>query len=280
MLVKVISKDGKMYTLPDKLTTKAPEGMTEEEKVEFLDAIKNVNITNLNDGASNGLAKVAVTEQNMNSIVLTTNQSHTTVLGSDYKTLIKLRAYTIIPKGASKKIEFTLKQDGDLPFGLYLSTSGLYDGSSIYSNGILLSIPNNTLYGENSENENLSQMTLMQMGGPWGSNSKYMKLSNYFILGGKSFTTPYPSNAWNLGYCLDFLGGEKFKTEGCRLILEEVEDRLTLTNKKTTQSVTFTRRTDVELQGFDFLFVSILPSRGNADITQSSAVIENLKYIN
>ena len=120
MLVKVISKDGKMYTLPDKLTTKAPDGMTEEEKVEFLDAIKNVNITNLNDGAANGLAKVAVTEQNMNSIVLTTNQSHSTVLGSDYKTPIKLRAYTIIPKGASKKIEFTLKQDGDLPFGLYI----------------------------------------------------------------------------------------------------------------------------------------------------------------
>lgn len=108
MLVKVISKDGKMYTLPDKLTTKPPEGMTEEEKVEFLDAIKNVNITNLNDGASNGLAKVAVTEQKLNK----------------------------------------------------------------------------------------------------------------------------------------------------------------------------TRRTDVELQGFDFLFVSILPSRGNADITQSSAIIENLKYIN
>ena len=120
----------------------------------------------------------------------------------------------------------------------------------------------------------------MQMGGPWGSNTMYMKLANYFMIGGNSFTTPYPSNAWNLGYCLDFLGGEKFKTEGCRLILEEVEDRLTLTNKKTTQSVTFTRRTDVELQGFDFLFVSILPSRGNADITQSSAVIENLKYIN
>ena len=86
MLVKVISKDGKMYTLPDKLTTKAPEGMTEEEKVEFLDAIKNVNITNLNDGASNGLAKITVTEQNMNSITLTTNQNHSTILGSDYKT--------------------------------------------------------------------------------------------------------------------------------------------------------------------------------------------------
>lgn len=280
MLVKVISKDGKMYTLPDKLTTKPPEGMTEEEKVEFLDAIKNVNITNLNDGARNGLAKITVTEQNMNSIVLTTNENHSIILGSDYKTPYKLRAYTIIPKGASKKIEFTLKQDGDLPFGLYISTSGLYDGSGIYSNGILLSIPNDTLYGENSENDNLSQMTLMQMGGPSGTNSMYMNLANYFVLGGKSFTTPYPSNAWNLGYCLDFLGGEKFKTEGCRLILEEVEDRLTLTNKKTTQSVTFTRRTDVELQGFDFLFVSILSSRGNAYFTQSSAVIENLKYIN
>lgn len=119
----------------------------------------------------------------MNSITLTTNQSHTTVLGSDYKTPIKLRAYTIIPKGASKKIEFTLKQDGELPFGLYLSTSGVYDGSSIYSNGILLSIPNNTLYGENSDTQNISQFTLMQMAGPWGSNTKYMKLASYFSIG-------------------------------------------------------------------------------------------------
>ena len=66
-----------------------------------------------------------------------------------------------------------------------------------------------------------------------------------------------------------------------------------LTNKETNLSLIYTRRDDEEIRNFgfdtemltfDFLFISRLLSEGNgaekSSIIQSSAIIEDLKYIN
>ena len=311
MKIKVISTNGKMYTLPDKIATKElkkPKEMINDEKAQFLEDVKNAKVISLSDGVNYGLIKIPITEENMNRIVLTTNLNHTFHNHHDGKTPVKCRAYTIIPKGATKKIEFTLKQDGDIPFGLYISNSGYYLGTFRYYkneriydteiNGFLLTIPNDTAYGIKSESIRITSEHVSQVRDRDGHDRKYLLNINSSVIARKSFTTPYPHNELYTRHCLDFLGGEKFKTEGCRLILEEVENSLILTNKETKKSLIYTRRDDEELlrlfglegmQIFDFLFISRLKSEGgrdrdgiqrDGDTTQSSAIIEDLKYIN
>ena len=310
MKINVITNDGKMYTLPDKITladkiqTKEPKEIIKDEKAKFLEDVKNAKVISLSDGVNYGLIKIPITEENMNRIVLTTNLNHTFHNHHDGKTPVKCRAYTIIPKGATKKIEFTLKQDGDIPFGLYISNSGYYLGTFRYYkneriydteiNGFLLTIPNDTAYGIKSESIRITSEHVSQVPDRDGHDRKYLLNINSSVIARKSFTTPYPHNELYTRHCLDFLGGEKFKTEGCRLILEEVENKLILTNKETKKSLIYTRRDDEEfkmlagdetkMQVFDFLFISRLKSEGSGkkhgDITQSSAIIEDLKYIN
>ena len=302
MKIKVITNDSKMYTLPDKITladkiqTKEPKEIIKDEKAQFLEDVKNAKVISLSDGVNYGLIKIPITEENMNKIVLTTDLNHSNFISFDRKTPVKCRAYTIIPKGATKKIEFTLKQDGDIPFGLYISNSGFFLGTAIINNvigythinGFLLATPSTTAYGKNSEYLDLIRADFIQRSYEDGSDRKYLWSDSLADLAKKSFTTPYPDNWFDLSYCLDFLGGEKFKTEGCRLILEEVEKSLILTNKETNLSLIYTRRDDeefgIEMQTFDFLFISRLKSEGtgkkHGDITQCSAIIEDLKYIN
>lgn len=310
MKIKVITNDSKMYTLPDKITipdkipTKEPKEIISDEKAQFLEDVKNTKIISLSDGNNYGLIKIPITEENMNRIVITTNENHTFHKHHDGKTPVKCRAYTIIPKGATKKIEFTLKQDGDIPFGLFISNSGYYLGTFRYYknkrifdtmiNGFLLTIPNTTAYGIRSESIRITSEHVSQAPDRDGHDRKYLLTIDSSILAKKSFTTPYPHNELYMSHCLDFLGGEKFKTEGCRLILEEVGNKLILTNKETKLSLIYTLRDDeefkmlageeTEMQFFDFLFISRLKSEGtgkkHGDITQSSAIIEDLKYIN
>lgn len=298
MKIKVISTNGKMYTLPDKIVAKEPnkpKEMINDEKAQFLEDVKNAKVISLSDGVNYGLIKIPITEENMNRIVLTTDLNHSNFISFDRKTPVKCRAYTIIPKGATKKIEFTLKQDGDIPFGLYISNSGLFFGTDIFNSdightlisGFLLATPSTTAYGVKSEYVDLIRAHTEQRSYADGSDRKYL-VEGSTDLAKKSFTTPYPDNWFDLAYCLDFLGGEKFKTEGCRLILEEVEKSLILTNKETNLSLIYTRRDDeelgIEIQTFDFLFISRLVSEriapGYPATKQSSAIIEDLKYIN
>lgn len=310
MKIKVISTNGKMYTLPDKILAKEPnkpKEMINDEKAQFLEDVKNAKVIRLSDGVNNGLIKIPITEENMNRIVLTTDLNHAFQKDYDGKTPVKCRAYTIIPKGATKKIEFTLKQDGDIPFGLYISSSGFIFGDTKYLkysyetytniNGFLLSIPNTTAYEKDSEGRNLTRAHIIQRPLEGSSGGKYLYLDTLGELGKKSFIPPHPygdntipyGNYWfTLSECLDFLGGEKFKTEGCRLILEEVKNSLILTNKETNLSLMYIRRDDEEIRDFgfdtemltfDFLFISRLLVDANG-ATQSSAIIEDLKYIN
>ena len=306
MKIKVINTNGKMYTLPDKIVTKEPnkpKEMINDEKAQFLEDVKNAKVIGLSDGKNNGLIKIPITEENMNRIVLTTNEDHAVHLYYDGKTPVKCRAYTIIPKGATKKIEFTLKQDGDIPFGLYISSSGYYFGDTKYLknsyeiytniNGFLLSIPNTNAYGKKRDDLPLTRAHIIQRPLGNGRDGKYLYLDTLGELVKKSFTVPSGSNWFDLTDCLDFLGGEKFKTEGCRLILEEVENSLILTNKETNLSLIYTRVDDEVIRDFgfvtgiltsDFLFISRLLSESTgaekSSIIQSSAIIEDLKYIN